>query len=169
MQQRQSRPIVTMTLDQYLSSHDRLLVASDVKRCFDLLFGAFNHPSYYYRGVSNEKYRLLSSLDRMVLTTRHIILGKSKFHKGFREQLLAREFKKVARNHLSANAVPSTHFEWLSVMQHYGVPTRLVDLTKSPFVALYFAVRDWDKPEDAAIWAIAPHTLHEVSFFRLKK
>jgi hypothetical protein len=161
--------MVNMTLDQYLSNHDRLVVGRDVKHCFDLLLGKFNHPSYYYRGISKEKYRLLSSLDRMVLTSSHIILGKSKFHKGFREQLLIREFKKIAPNHLSANSIPKTHFEWLSVMQHYGVPTRLLDLTKSPFVALYFAVREWGNPEDAAIWAIAPHTLHEVSFLRLKK
>lgn len=159
-----------MTTDEYLSKHDRLVVAKDARDCFNLLSDEFDHPSYYYRGVSRAKYRLLSSLDRLVAQARHRIIGGSKFHKGFREQLLIREFKKVARNHLTGNAIPTTQFEWLSLMQHYGVSTRLLDVTRSPFIALYFAVRDWSNADDgAAVWAIAPHKLHEASSHRLSK
>src|SRR5207249_10534707 len=40
----------------------------------------------------------------------------------------------------------------VTLMQHYGAPTRLLDWTLSPWVACYFAVRDCPA-EDAAIWA----------------
>jgi len=44
-------------------------------------------------------------------------------------------------------------------MQHYGAPTRLLDWTGNPLVALYFAIADERgdlKTQDAAVWAFDP-------------
>ena len=43
-------------------------------------------------------------------------------------------------------------------MQHFGIPTRLIDITRSQFVALYFAIEDAD--QTAAIWAFDVNILH---------
>ena len=40
--------------------------------------------------------------------------------------------------------------EQLTKMQHYGVPTRLLDLSKNPLVALYFACEN-SNPKDSSI------------------
>ncbi|MEL7500657.1 MAG: FRG domain-containing protein, partial [Planctomycetota bacterium] len=56
----------------------------------------------------------------------------------------------------SENKPPDSKLAWLSTMQHYGVPTRLVDFTESPYVALYFAMEDFqiDRGDDMVIFAI---------------
>jgi hypothetical protein len=56
------------------------------------------------------------------------------------------------------------HIAWLFLMQHHGVPTRLLDWTKSALVALYFVVSEHPS-EDGELWAMYPEALNEQSGF----
>jgi hypothetical protein len=54
---------------------------------------------------------------------------------------------------------PNDYFGWLFLAQHYGLPTRLLDWSESPLVALYFAVTD-QEDRDGCIWALWPVELN---------
>lgn len=60
---------------------------------------------------------------------------------------------------------PRNDFEWLFLMQHHSMPTRLLDWTESPLVALYFAVTENDADE-GALWILLPTVLNEQSNYR---
>lgn len=120
------------------------------------------NSEFNYRGQSCSGWPLLSSLDRKFLEV------------GDRIDLLSRERKLVEdfvgrssrflgslERNLLSNLPPEDLIVRMTVMQHYGAPTRLLDWTRSPAVAAYFAcIEDWDC--DGAIWWFNAARLNEV-------
>jgi hypothetical protein len=73
------------------------------------------------------------------------------------------EFEWATLKRFRQNAVrfitnkPDSDWEWLFLMQHYGVPTRLLDWSESPLVSLYFAVSEKKHNDvDASLWVLSP-------------
>jgi len=65
------------------------------------------------------------------------------------------EFESVGRQ-LVAPDQTRDKWAWYFLMAHYGAPTRLLDWTVNPLVALYFAVSSAPAKTDAAVWIIDP-------------
>jgi hypothetical protein len=77
------------------------------------------------------------------------------------EEAVLQDFQREAHHYY-----PSTPFDqtvdWLALLQHHGGPTRMLDWSRSPYVALYFAMRR-NPASDATLWAINLKWLRECS------
>jgi hypothetical protein len=98
--------------------------------------------SFAFRGMCGD-WDLSTSLQRM----QHPLDTLRKI-----EQVMLRNFRKYAY-HEAASI--TSEWEWLSLAQHHGLPTRLLDWTYSPFVAMHFATNELDKMDsDSVIWLV---------------
>lgn len=106
---------------------------------FDEKIQRYRSP-YIYRGMWNKSFDLQTSLIRLGGDYKNL------------EPHILRNFRKYAHS----NAAPvNSIWNWLAVAQHHGLPTRLLDWTYSPYVALHFATADFSKfNKDAAIWCV---------------
>jgi hypothetical protein len=140
----------------------RVFVPKDWTQLQGLLFNdSFNskidriRSPYIYRGLSRCDYDLQTSLQR---------LG------GFYETLefhLLRNFKKYAHH---TDMGDYNEWDWLAMAQHHGLPTRLLDWTYSPYVALHFATAELDKfQNDGIIWALKYEVLKKYLPEKLRK
>ncbi|TDM51424.1 FRG domain-containing protein [Aliivibrio fischeri] len=110
--------------------------------------GLFNcHPSdIWFRGIKDTKMKLVPGV---------VWRGMSEET----EESAISEFMTYCQNYHGRKE--SNAYEVYALMQHYGLPTRLLDWSLSPLVSLYFALeQDNDGGAQRAIWAMAPYELN---------
>src|SRR5947209_4593350 len=84
-----------------------------------------------FRGMGRAEYTLTPTMGRCPLADRLPDRAQA-------ERRLFRRFKERTPPFLTFT--PRDDWEWLAVAQHHGLPTRLLDWTSNPLVALYFAM-----------------------------
>jgi hypothetical protein len=108
----------------------------------------------WFRGHADHTWKLLPSLARAP----NRVAG---------EQALIKRFKQNAYSMLTQ--IPEEDWHWLFLMQHHGAPTRLLDWTENPLVALYFVVADPDPAKagtDGYVWCLDPVGLNKAAFIQ---
>ena len=70
------------------------------------------------------------------------------------------EFMRRAHPFVSeATYIPREPWDYYFLMQHFGMPTRLLDWTESALVAIYFTVRTSLERDDGCVWMLNPRSL----------
>ncbi|MEV4109384.1 FRG domain-containing protein [Nonomuraea sp. NPDC049695] len=103
------------------------------------------HSTLVFRGLSRSTYSHTSGLARL------------KGDYAALESHLLRNFRKYAHRQAPGPAI----WDWLALGQHHGLPTRLLDWTFSPLVALHFATASWPE-EDAVLLAVDCACVHRL-------
>jgi hypothetical protein len=118
---------------------------------WDELHAQLHHESWkpnLGRFRSNFAFRGMEDASDDLTTTLFRLGGSSMNHEGH----LLRNFRKYAHR----DAVPGDLiWNWLALAQHHGLPTRLLDWTFSPLVAMHFATQDLESFKiDGVIWCV---------------
>ncbi len=137
----------------------------DSRELVDVVNGFSN--GFVFRGQANASWPLTSSLERML----EPVWDEDGFDfKKFEDYTLKRFMGKF---HLySTDSInPASKLEALALMQHYGAPTRLVDFTESPYLALYFALETYNPlaGNDFALYTVDCTSLMKRSLEKLQE
>jgi hypothetical protein len=117
--------------------------------------------TWVFRGQSNADWPLESSLERFASTMAQPRMAESI------ESHHLHEFRRRASHYTEVYPEHDNLLEWLALMRHHGSPSRLLDFSRSPYVAAFFAAAEAARNDTVALWAIDARELRFLSAWAL--
>jgi hypothetical protein len=128
---------------------------------YDKAVSPKHYRGWIYRGQSDASWELESSLHRAFEETQLIHKAhsrtKKKLNRVEHERVMIDRFMCNAHIYLPTLPKEGDTLSWLSLMQHHGAPTRLLDFTFSPYIALFFALEAGGG--SAAVYCVNHHAI----------
>lgn len=106
------------------------------------------NPGCVFRGQSNATWDLRSNIER----TDNLFVKREEGLERY-EHMIMMAARQRLHNYLTELPKHEDWFSWSALIRHYGAPTRLLDVSNSIYVALFFALSEPGK-RDAAVWII---------------
>lgn len=136
---------------------ERIIEWQDFNKLVEEMFVKdLNNMNIAYRGQSDANWKLEPSILRLI-NVDEISKQKASYYEVQTVYEFTSKFEYNQGRNSVRDADPiSLYFE----MQHYSCPTRLLDWSSSPYIALYFAVND-SFETDGAIYSFSPNIYHK--------
>lgn len=120
---------------------------------------------FIFRGQANKEWKLSTALERQIDKFSPNLYDKDTIP--IQERYMLKEFKWKYPLYSNKQPEENNTVEWLTIMQHYGTATRLLDFSYSLFVALHMAV--YDNGNSGALWAINKIPINHHLFDQYRK
>lgn len=106
----------------------------------------------WFRGQEDSQWHLIPSIHR------------GKLYK--KENFITNDFY-IYANQIEDNMPNKNNYAaWMSLMQHYGLPTRMLDWSSSPLIACYFALeKNRNAMNDSCVWVLIPRKINKQEGF----
>lgn len=128
---------MTDTISSGINIRDRVTTWSDLAS----LVETYRANRWIFRGLDDSTYSLLPGIGRPG-TRKELGTGEDRPFDEDEELYMLNRFQREIRPHASMNVPAGLKYNWelMALAQHHGLKTRLLDWSKSPLIAAYFAV-----------------------------